>query len=281
MAYRLVALDIDGTLLNTQRKVTERTRKAIDSAREIGVVVSLVTGRRFASARLLAMELGLDSALISHNGALTKNATTLEIIDYHPLNAGTVRELIKIGHEQDADFILCEDPIGLGRVVVENRSVERNQRLASYLSYVNEYGLAVEVIDNMAEREITDLIQVMYTGTVQKMEDLSSLIQTTIGDNAKRQWTTYRDSDMTILDLLNPKCSKAHGVAALAESLHISNGEVMAIGDNYNDVEMLQMAGLGVVMANAEQGLKTMGFTETTSNDEDGVAEAIERYVLI
>ena len=280
MAYRLVALDIDGTLLNSQRKVTERTRKAIDSAREIGVVVTLVTGRRFASARLLAMELGLDSALISHNGALTKNASTLEIIDYHPLTANTSRELIKIGHEQDADFILCEDPVGLGRVVVENKSVERNERLASYLSYVNEYGLTVEVVDNLAEREIEDLIQVMYTGAVQKMDSLSSYIQTVIGDNAKRQWTTYRDSDMTILDLLNPACSKAHGVTALARSLHLTNEEVMAIGDNYNDVEMLQMAGIGIIMANAESGLKTMGFTETTSNDEDGVAEAIERYVL-
>jgi Cof subfamily protein (haloacid dehalogenase superfamily) len=280
MAYRLIALDIDGTLLNSQRKVSERTRKAIDSARENGVVVTLVTGRRFASARLLAMELGLDSALISHNGALTKNASTLEIIDYHPLRASTARDLIKIGHEQDADFILCEDPIGLGRVVVENKSVERNERLASYLSYVNEYGLTVEVIDKMAEREIEDLIQVMYTGTVQKMDGLSSLIESTIGNNAKRQWTTYRDSDMTILDLLNPKCSKAHGVAALARSLQISNDEIIAIGDNYNDVEMLQMAGLGIIMANAEPGLKAMGFTETKSNDEDGVALAIEQNVL-
>src|SRR5947207_9363592 len=139
MSYKLVALDIDGTLLNTQRKVTPRTRAALDTARANGVTVALVTGRRFASARLLALELGLESALISHNGALTKNASTLEIIDYHPLMADTAQELIRIGHEQDADFILCEDPVGLGRVVVEKRFVERNERLSSYLTYVNEY----------------------------------------------------------------------------------------------------------------------------------------------
>src|SRR5215472_10211043 len=173
MSYKLIALDIDGTQLNSKREVTERTRRALKSAITKGVVVSLVTGRRFASARLLSLELGLESPLISHNGALTKNAATLEVIDYHPLQMSIARQLIEIGHEQQVDFILCEDPKGLGCVVVEQRSLDRNARLNNYVNYVKEYGLSLEIVTDLLGYPLTDVIQVMYTGTVQKMEDLS------------------------------------------------------------------------------------------------------------
>src|SRR5581483_6495971 len=254
--------------------------KALNSAIANGATVSLVTGRRFASARLLSLELGLQSPLISHNGALTKDAATLDVIDYHPLLTSIAHQLIDIGHKQNVDFILCEDPVGLGKVVVEKRSLERNPRLNNYVNYVKEYGLSLEVVNDLLDYQLTDVIQVMYTGTVQKMEDLSSLIEREIGNEARRQWTTYREADMTILDLLNPVCSKGHGVAALARSLAIPREQVLAIGDNFNDVEMLKYAGLGIIMGNAEPGLKSLGFTETATNDEDGVALALETHVL-
>ena len=110
MAFKLVALDIDGTLLNSKGEISERNLAALTAVRREGVRIALVTGRRFRSARPLVEELGLSVPLISHNGALTKHAATLETIGFHPLDLETAREVVRIGREAGADMICCDDP---------------------------------------------------------------------------------------------------------------------------------------------------------------------------
>src|SRR5215831_18327269 len=132
MPIKLLALDIDGTLLTPNGEITARNSAAISRASQFGVQIVLVTGRRFNSARELAQRLDMGAPLISHNGALTKNVETLETLDYHPLDIGIARAIIGIGRECEADMICCDDPHGLGKMVIEGVS-DDNKSLHRYL----------------------------------------------------------------------------------------------------------------------------------------------------
>src|SRR5438552_16981666 len=114
MQIKLLALDIDGTLLNSYHKLTPRTTQAVRRVVDSGINVVLVTGRRFHAARPIAAELELQLPLITHNGVLTKNAETLEVIDYHPLDGEVARELVQMGRDYRADTLCCDDPVGEG-----------------------------------------------------------------------------------------------------------------------------------------------------------------------
>jgi Cof subfamily protein (haloacid dehalogenase superfamily) len=276
MPIKLLALDIDGTLLNRKSKVTPRVREALDQAQAQGVLIALVTGRRFSSARPVVQELELSIPLVSHNGALTKNITTLETIQYHPFENATAREVIRLGRESQADIICCDDPHGLGTMVMEGFSPE-NRALEMYLK--KYWDSVVEVPDLLAYLQ-HDPIQIMFSGTCDRMDEFCQVLETTIGERAKVFQTRYRQADLTIVDVISPIASKGEAVAELAQTHGITPAEVMAVGDNHNDIPMLRYAGVGVVMANAEDELKQLGFALTASNEEDGVAVAIEKYIL-
>jgi hydroxymethylpyrimidine pyrophosphatase-like HAD family hydrolase len=112
------------------------------------------------------------------------------------------------------------------------------------------------------------------------MEEFAECLKAAMGEQIQLFKTRYRSVDLTILDAVSDKASKGASLATVAQRHGVAREEVMAIGDNHNDLTMLRYAGLGVVMANAEDELKEMGFEMTSSNEEDGVAEAIEKYIL-
>jgi hypothetical protein len=276
MVIRLLALDIDGTLLDSRGEISARTREALDEVRRRGVLIALVTGRRFRSARPIVQELGLAVPLISHNGALTKNVSTLETIGYHPLEAETARAVIRLGRECGSDLICCDDPDGLGVMVIEGVSAE-NTALHRYL---DKYRDSVVEVRDLLEYVDHAPIQVMFSGRCAQMDRFADHLQAAMNGRLQLFKTRYPKADLTILDALSTAASKGAGLEAVARTHGLSRDEVMAIGDNHNDLTMLRFAGCGVVMANAEDELKQAGFALTSSNDEDGVAEAIERYLL-
>jgi len=276
MPIKLLALDIDGTLLDSRGEISARTRLKIDEARRQGVLIALVTGRRFRSARPIVQELELEVPLISHNGALTKNVATLETYGYYPLDAETAREVIQIGRECGSDMICCDDPQGLGVMVIEGVSPD-NRALHRYL---DKYRDSVVEVPDLLEYVDHAPIQVMFSGRCARMDSFADHLQAATNGRTQLFKTRYLSVDLTILDALSPLASKAAGLEAVARTHGIDPHEVMAVGDNHNDLPMLRFAGLGVVMDNAEDELKRSGFPLTSSNDQDGVAEAIERYVL-
>lgn len=276
MAVHLLALDIDGTLLNSCGELTERNRTAIASARSRGIEVVLVTGRRFASARILLRELDLDLPLVSHNGALTKEVETLATLDFHPLEEEVARQVIDLGREAAADMICCDDPHGLGTMVIEGISSE-NRVLQGYLARYRD--AVVEVEDLRAYLDHAP-IQMMFSGSCRSMDQLTDRLEAALGERARIFQTRYRTHDLTILDVLGATASKGQTLAAYAARLGISREEVMAIGDNHNDLSMLQYAGFGVLMGNADPELTRIeGLYQTASNDEDGVAIAMDRWI--
>lgn len=276
MPFKLIALDIDGTLLTTRGEITPRTSQALNQARQLGVQIVLVTGRRFNSARELVLRLELDIPLVSHNGALTKNIETLETIDFHPLDDGIAREVISFGRQHGVDMICNDDPHGLGTMVIEGISPD-NKALHRYL---NLYRSSVVEVPDLLGYIQSPPIQLTVSGRCDPTDEFEVKLREAMGEQVRIFKTRYRSYDLTILDVLSLSASKGESLAAVAARHDIAREEIMAVGDNHNDLTMLQYAGLGVVMANAEDELKQMGFELTASNEEDGVAQAIEKFVL-
>ena len=286
MAISLLALDLDGTLLDSRGNISERNRLAIDNAREHGVRVALVTGRRFRDSRPVALELGLDIPLISHNGALTKHAATLQTVSVLPLPLEAAREALRVGRESDADALLSDDHEGLGVLVYDHLRGE-NSAAHKYVSWAlrihgeEEAGDAVLQVNSLEDYLDHDPIHLAFSGTCNEMDQLEELLKSELGSTVKILGTKYAEQDFTLLDVLNPAASKGAGVAAAAAELGVDREEIMAIGDNYNDLEMLLFASVGVVMANAPPTLREIGgLHPTASNREDGVALAIEQFIL-
>jgi 5-amino-6-(5-phospho-D-ribitylamino)uracil phosphatase len=276
MPIKLIALDIDGTLLTYRSELTPRTRAAIEAAQAQGVKVALVTGRRFGSAHQLIQELQLDVLLVSHNGALTKDVTTLATLGYHPLEVDLAQQVVHAGRDFGADVICCDDPHGHGVMVLEGISTS-NRALQRYLE---KYWHAVREVENLLDYLDHDPIQMMFSGACDPMDAFAEQLQTALGDQIQLFKTRYRSIDLTILDALSRTASKGDSLAEIASQHGIAREEVLAIGDNFNDLTMLRYAGTGIVMGNAEDELKAMGFEVTDTNEADGVAKAIEKHVL-
>lgn len=286
MAIRLLALDLDGTLLNHRGQISERNRLAIDRARERDVRVAVVTGRRFRDSRPIALELGLDVPLIAHNGALTKHALTLETVAILPLPLDAARDALKIGRAAGADALLSDDHQGLGTLVFDHLS-GNNAAVHKYVAWArqihgDEDGRnAVQQVDSLETYMDHEPVHLAFSGGCERMDQLEDLLKYELGERVKILCTKYPAQDFTLLDILHPAASKGAGVAAVAAELEIEAEEIMAIGDNYNDLEMLLLAGTGVVMANAPLSMRELlGLFPTASNEEDGVALAIEHFVF-
>ena len=287
MAIRLLALDLDGTLLTSRGELSERNRRAIDEARAAGVRVAVVTGRRFRDARPLALELGLDVPVISHNGALTKHARTLETVAVRLLPLQAAREVLRIGRERRLDAMVSDDPHGAG-VLVYDHINEDNDAFRRYIEWSrrihgDEAEESVRRVPSLEEYLNHEPVHIAFSGTCAAMEDLGEALKCELGDSVKAFATMYTRRDFALIDVLHPEVSKGTGVAAAAAEAGIAREEVMAVGDNFNDLEMLEFAGVGVLMGNADSRLIERGqtvFHVTATNDEDGVAQAIDRFIL-
>jgi len=286
MTIRLLALDLDGTLLNRRGQISERNRLAIDKVREKGVRVAVVTGRRFRDSRPIALELGLDVPLIAHNGALTKHARTLETVAVLPLSLDAAKEALRVGREAGADALLSDDHEGLGVLVFDHLSGD-NAAVHKYVAWARQIHGDEDGRDAVRQVESLEIyldhepVHLAFSGTCSQMDRLSELLHFQMGDRVKLLCTKYEEQDFSLLDVVNPAASKGAGVAAAAAEFGIPPAEIMAIGDNYNDLEMLLLAGTGVVMANAPLSLREIaGLYPTASNEDDGVALAIERFVF-
>ncbi|HEV2864016.1 MAG TPA: HAD-IIB family hydrolase [Pyrinomonadaceae bacterium] len=285
MAIRLIALDLDGTLLDSRGRLSDRNRAAIAAARAGGARVALVTGRRFRDARPLALELGLDVPVIAHNGALTKHARTLETVAAVLMPAEAARACVRLGRERVGAALVSDDHAGAGVLLYDHIS-EGNTALAKYIEWSRrvvgeDAAAAIRRVPSLEEYLDHDPLHVAFSGGCQAMRRLADEMETELGGAVKLLLTLYPKMDFALLDVLHPEASKGAGLAAVAAERGLTREEVMAVGDNHNDLEMLEYAGTGVLMANADALLRERGpFHPTASNDEDGVAEAIERFVL-
>ncbi|MGZ7100296.1 MAG: Cof-type HAD-IIB family hydrolase [Candidatus Angelobacter sp.] len=276
---QLLALDIDGTLTDPNFQVPVRNIAALRAAHEAGVEIMLATGRRHDYALPIARELGFPIWLISSNGALIRSSDG-ETFFTDRLPARTAAELIQYMDEFRGHAVLTFDrPANLpgNHSLVLESADELNKTVSRWLEMNRPY---IKFVSPLEDALNEDPLQAMYCGRVAFMQGLQQrLSQASFLDKITVLRTQYDHRDLCILDILNRECSKGHALRRWAEQRGISREQVMAIGDNHNDLEMLEFAGLAVVMGNASQDLKQNGWRVTGSNEESGVAQAVEEIL--
>lgn len=284
---KLLALDLDGTTLNSSGQVPKANREAIRAAEEAGVLVTIATGRRFRDAQPVGIDLGLNAPLITHNGGLLKFAESETTVHCSLLSTETSLEVVRVGKAFGGDALVSTDPHGLGTLLYDRIS-DDNIPLKKYLHWsenlhgveIGRSGVAhVELLEDILPS--SDVVHISFSGTCAAMSELETTLKDEFGNSITLLATIYSTLDFTLLDILPPDASKGHGVARLAELNDLTADNVMCIGDNFNDLEMLEYAGTAVVMGNADTKLREHpDFYTTLTNDESGVAAAIERFIL-
>jgi hypothetical protein len=250
----------------------------VDAARARGVHVALVTGRRYPSARQVAEDLGGDVPLVLHNGALILDVDEgrTEILRCRPLPRALALETVAVGRRHGADPVVHCGQRGEGRLLVHEGPYS-STLLAYYLDRSHpDVTACVAIEEALAE----DPLQVMFGGRIGEMETLLPALRTALGDRVKIERTVYPAQGVGLLDVLERTVGKAEALRFLQQRWRITAAETMAIGDNWNDREMLHAAGVGLVMGNADPELRDMGLPVLPTSDEDGVAAAIEEYIL-
>lgn len=269
MKYKLVAIDMDGTLLNSEKQISERTRKAIERAKVQGTHVVICTGRILKSALYYSKSLGLNNPLIACNGALIVDETQ-NIIYEKPLEKEKVRQISNLANLEE---IYCH--------FYDESNFYSNTRSEEILKFYNEGNSEVNVDVNV----FNDIEEIMA------MEDLN-VYKFIFIDNNRDKLNNLRDklndlgninttsSWINNIEAMGPNVSKGEALKALCEILKIEHKEVIAIGDSENDLSMLKFAGLGVAMGNGDELIKEHSDHVTDSNDNDGVAKVIEKFIL-
>jgi Cof subfamily protein (haloacid dehalogenase superfamily) len=279
---RLIALDLDGTVLDSHGQIPDANRSAIRRALEAGVEVAIATGRRYEFARAIFERLPAPLTLILSNGAIVKwhdGRTAMRRL----LPRAAARAVLAGAPEHRSSAALIFDRPREGQVVFESIdwNDDRHRRFyESNRAFVSEHSPLESALTE-------DPVQVMFTGRCAAMRilfeglrDAAAAQAAPSGGEYSVALTEYVHRDFSLVDVVQAGCSKGAALADWAARQGLLPAEVMAVGDNLNDLEMLEFAGTPVVMANAVDSLKTRGWAATASNDEAGVAQAIETFVL-
>lgn len=295
---RLLALDIDGTLLDSSGQLPDANRLAIARAIEQGVEVALATGRRFDFARPVFEQLPSPLTLILSNGAVVKRRDG-ETLMKRLLPREVAREVLAAVPQHRREAAVTFDRPGAAQIVYQ--SIDWDHPRHSRFFAANRPYLAE--VDPLEDCLTEDPVQVMFTGTCADMRDLFARLRASAsidtagnggsGGTVKRAaivespdhrysvaLTEYEFRDFSLVDILQAGCSKGTALADWARERGYTRDEVMAVGDNLNDLEMLEFAGCPVVMGNGIPDLRDRGWSLTATNDEAGVARAVETFIL-
>jgi len=276
MPIRLIAVDLDGTLLNSRSEVSPANQEALAAAAALGVEIVVVTGRRYHSARPLVAQIPCPVTLISSNGARIGTPSG-QVFHRDFLPRSVARQVLEIAHLHRPYTVLIFDVAGRGQVVMHHDAAAESP-LAWYRK--NSPDCLLQVSDLPAAL-MENPIQVMFGGPPERIGPIEPLLQTSpAASSVHLTWTKYLTRNVSLLDCMNRGCTKGRALALWSERCGISPSEVMAIGDNYNDFEMLEFAGHPFLMGNCCEGLGNARWRATRSNDEDGVAAAIREYAL-
>jgi Cof subfamily protein (haloacid dehalogenase superfamily) len=272
---RLIGIDVDGTLLDSQGRMPDANREAIHDAVAAGIHVALVTGRSYPFARPVADCLPSTLTLIVSNGAVER-AMDGSTYARRLLDRDVARTVLDVTRPYRNAAALIFDRDADRQVLHESMDWEHPGRKG----YWSRNQSLIEQVSTLEEALVEDPIQVMFNGGVEAMRVLSDTLRSHAGDAFAVSLTEYVHRDFSLIDITAPTATKGRALTWRAEQLGVTRDEIMAIGDNFNDLDMLESAGLPIVMANAVAGLKERGWHVTGHQDEAGLAQAIRRFAL-
>lgn len=271
LKYKLLALDLDGTLFSSDMKILPRTRKAIMDAIRDGLIVTLATGRPYTFAKEVAKELAIETPLVTHDGALV--AGELEHpLSSHQLSQTTVQKMVNILLAYPVGFELQHDPLSIVNI---RRSFDDSIKNSPYrrLEYLGtRYISNADILAYLQRSNFEPHKVSVYTDSEHRLEEVKEALLTHLAEEIHIMYAGFG------LEIVPKNISKGYGLKVLSTHLGVSPAEIIAIGDNYNDLEMFRFAGLGIAMANAPQEVKVKAKYVTRSNDEDGIAFAIQQF---
>lgn len=273
MKPKLIVLDMDGTLLDSRHQLRPRTQQAIAAAQAANVIVTVATGRRLRVTTPLAAAAGISAPLIVNNGNGIYDTDRNDFLFRQPLAEDVAERAVRLArvhqlpaiwysHRASGPDMFCERPSA------DPWFLQLEGRSADLL-----------LVPDLLDAAPMPADKLVFHGTVAEIEQLAAAFAASLPGG----WRTYDGVDAdgnATLELFDATCSKADGVRRLAAALGIDLAAVMTLGDGSNDMEMLQLAGLGVAMGNAPDSVKAVADYVTATNDEDGAARAIEQFVL-
>ena len=266
--YKLVAIDMDGTLLREDKTISERTKKAIQSAREKDVTVVLATGRPIEGVSRYLEELNMytdKDYVLSYNGALVQKTLSKEVIGKIALTGEDLHYLKKLSDELKVNIHAFSETKGL--------ITPKNSKYTEVEASINNIDIHEINFDTISKDEV--IVKIMM---IDEPEILGPAIEN-LPKEVFEKYTVVRSTPY-FLEFLNKEVNKGVGVEMLAKHLGVKQEEVITFGDAGNDLHMIEYAGLGVAMANAFDEVKEAANYITDSNENDGVAKAIEKFIL-
>lgn len=266
--YKLIAIDMDGTLLKEDKTVSERTKNAIKAAKEKGVQVVITTGRPIDGVTRYLEELDMydeNDCVLTYNGGLVLKTKSREVISKIALTGADLHYLHNLSKELGVNIHAFSDVHGL--------ITPKNSKYTEVEANIN--GIEININDYSDIEDDHSIIKVM-------MIDEPEILQKAVDNLPKEVYDKYTVVRSTpyFLEFLNKAVNKGTGVELLAKHLGVKQEEIMTFGDAGNDLDMIVYAGMGVAMANAFKEVKEAANYITDSNEEDGVAKAIEKFVL-
>ena len=265
MDYRLIAIDLDGTLLKHDLTISNMTRQVLAKAMNKNIDVAICTGRMYCSAEPFAIDLGLDGYLIAHNGGYIKNLQTKHMLHEVKLEAKHAWKAFAIAKKYNALMNVYHGDT----LFIENLSTAAK-------NYVERIAV-IPIIDST-----------MQTALAESPTKITFLVDHQNACALKEELISSLDSSLYIVNSLpnfieieNGGVNKSTGLRILAEHLKISREQIIAFGDNFNDLEMLEYAGIGVAMGNAPEEVKVKADFVTASNEDDGIAKALTRILKL
>jgi hypothetical protein len=268
LMYKLIALDMDGTLLNSQKEISQRNKDAIAKARELGVTVVLASGRPIEGMMDKINELNMTSDndfVLGYNASLVQRVSDGEVIRSQILSGKETKQLATLSQELNIHIHAFSQEHGL--------ITPENSKYTQHEADVNGLGITI-----MNFFDLDDQHQIIKIMLVDEPELLDNAIAA-LPQELYEQFTIVRSAPF-FLEFLNKNSNKGAGVKMVAEHLGLTADQVICMGDAENDHHMLEYAGLGIAMDNAMEQTKALADYITDSNDNNGVAAAIEKFIL-
>jgi len=265
--YKLIAVDMDGTLLNENKEISNRCKKAVGELKNRGKKLVLATGRPINGVMRYLEKLNLfddNDYVITYNGALVQSTKTKHIIFDKPLSLKAYQELYILSKELKVNIHALTDQCVL---------TPKNNPYTELESNINQIPILVGAVEDIDASTI--IVKVMFVDDPDKLD--AALAQ--LPNWVKEKYTILRSAPH-FLEFLDKSVNKGVGVSAVAKQLGLKREEVICVGDAGNDLDMIRYAGLGVAMGNAFDEIKSEADYITHSNEEDGVAHVIEEFML-
>ena len=276
MRTRLLALDIDGTLLDPYGALTDAVREAVAAARQAGLEVVLCTGRRFRTALPIAQALELSGPIVVNNGVLVKDLASARTLQHRYLPMEVYPEVLALARSVGPPLVYVDAyPEPADFLTERAEQAHPFQR-----EYLRDHGAHCRVVDDLASEGRDDVIMASLMADAETLAALRARAQKTLGPRIHTHVIQNKNYQGEILEFLAPASDKWAALARIAAQAGIANDAIAAIGDDVNDVEMLSRAGFGIAMGNAVESAKAAAGFIARSNAEGGAVEAIERVLL-